>query len=46
MTPTQFGGLLREGTLVRYGFMLRHQRIWPVRAMCRMLRVSHGGFYQ
>lgn len=26
--------------------MLRHQRIWPVRAMCRMLRVSHGGFYQ
>jgi putative transposase len=26
--------------------MVRHQRIWPVRAMCRMLRVSHGGFYQ
>ena len=31
---------------MKYGFMLRHQRIWPVRAMCRMLRVSHGGFYQ
>lgn len=26
--------------------MVRHQRIWPVRAMCRMLKVSHGGFYQ
>ena len=26
--------------------MVRHQRIWPVRAMCRTLKVSHGGFYQ
>lgn len=31
---------------MKYGFMHRHQRIWPVRAMCRMLKVSHGGFYQ
>lgn len=26
--------------------MVRHQGIWPMRAMCRILRVSHGGFYQ
>ncbi|MGH8572910.1 MAG: IS3 family transposase [Gammaproteobacteria bacterium] len=38
-------GLLREGTLVRYGFMARHRSIWPVRVMCRMLEVSHAGFY-
>jgi putative transposase len=30
---------------VRYGFVARHQSIWPVRTMCRMLEVSHGGFY-
>jgi putative transposase len=30
---------------VRYGFVARHQAIWPVRTMCRMLAVSHGGFY-
>jgi len=31
---------------VKYGFMERHQSIWPVRAMCQMLQVSHGGFYE
>ena len=30
---------------MRYGFIARHQSIWPVRTMCRMLEVSHGGFY-
>ncbi len=30
---------------MRYGFVARHQLIWPVRTMCRMLQVSHGGFY-
>jgi len=30
---------------VRYGFIARHQPIWPVRTMCRMLKVSHAGFY-
>ena len=29
---------------MRYGFIARHQSIWPVRTMCRMLGVSHGGF--
>ena len=31
---------------MKYGFMVRHHGIWPVRAMCRMFKVSHGGFYQ
>ena len=30
---------------MRYGFVARHRSIWPVRTMCRMLEVSHGGFY-
>jgi putative transposase len=30
---------------VRYGFVARHQSIWPVRTMCRMLEVSPAGFY-
>ena len=30
---------------MRYGFVARHRSIWPVRAMCRMLEVSPGGFY-
>jgi putative transposase len=25
--------------------MARHRAVWPVRMMCRMLEVSHGGFY-
>jgi putative transposase len=30
---------------VKYGFMARHRAVWPIRTMCRMLGVSHGGFY-
>jgi putative transposase len=30
---------------VKYGFMARHRAVWPIRMMCRMLGVSHGGFY-
>lgn len=30
---------------MRYAFIARHRLIWPVRAMCRLLSVSHGGFY-
>jgi putative transposase len=30
---------------VRYGFVARHQSIWPVRTLCRMLEVSPAGFY-
>lgn len=30
---------------MRYGFIARHRSVWPVRMMCRLLSVSHGGFY-
>jgi putative transposase len=30
---------------VKYGFITRHRALWPTRVMCRMLRVSHGGYY-
>jgi len=31
---------------VRFGFIARHRGIWPVRWMCEVLDVSHGGFYE
>ena len=30
---------------MKYGFIARHQPIWPVRVMCQMLEVSPAGFY-
>ncbi len=30
---------------MRYDFVERHRGRWPVRTMCRVLRVSPGGFY-
>ena len=30
---------------MRYGFIERQRSVWPVRTMCRLLNVSHGGFY-
>ena len=31
---------------MRYGFVARHQAVWPVRTMCRVLVVSRAGFYE
>ena len=30
---------------MKYGFIERQRSVWPVRTLCRLLRVSHGGFY-
>jgi putative transposase len=30
---------------VKYGFITRNRTAWPTRMLCRMLGVSHGGFY-
>jgi putative transposase len=30
---------------VKYAFIEQHRQVWPVRAMCRVMDVSHGGFY-
>ena len=30
---------------MKYGYIERQRSVWPVRSMCRLLKVSHGGFY-
>lgn len=30
---------------MKYGFIAKHQVFWPIRRMCRMLGVSHSGYY-
>lgn len=30
---------------MRFAFIQRHRRIWPVHVMCRVLRVARSGFY-
>ena len=30
---------------MKYAFITKHRSIWPVRSMCRVLGVSHSGFY-
>ena len=30
---------------MRYAFVERHRTVWPVRVMCRVMQVSHSGFY-
>ena len=31
---------------MRYGFIARHRTVWPTLAMCRVMEVSHSGFYE
>ena len=31
---------------MRYAFVERHKRVWPVCVQCRVLRVSVSGFHQ
>jgi putative transposase len=31
---------------VKYGFIARHRSVWPTRTMCRIMAVSHSGFYE
>ncbi len=31
---------------MKYGFIARHRSVWPTRTMCRVLAVSHSGFYE
>ena len=40
--PEKRDGLLRQGVVMRYDFIQRHQERWPVRTMCRVLHVSSG----
>lgn len=31
---------------MRYGFIVRHRSIWPLRRLCRLLEVSRSGFHE
>ena len=31
---------------MKYAFIQRHRRVWPIRVQCRVLRVSVSGYYQ
>ena len=31
---------------MKYGFIARYRSVWPTRTMCRVLAVSHSGFYE
>ena len=39
------GGILREGTEMKFRAIAEHVRRFPVRLMCRMLQVSAAGYY-
>ena len=39
-------GILRKGPEVKYAFIQRHKRIWPIRVQCRVLGVSVSGYHQ
>ena len=43
--PERSDGLLRRGVVMRYGFVEAHRDRWPIRLMCRVPRVSPGGYY-
>ena len=36
----------REGPAMRYAFILRHKRGWPLSVQCRVLEVSVSGYHQ
>lgn len=31
---------------MKYAFIARHRSVWPTRIMCRVMAVSHSGFYE
>ena len=39
-------GILCKGPEVKYAFIERHRRIWPICVQCRVLKVSMSGFHQ
>ena len=39
-------GLLREKNKVKYVFITRHKKTWPVDRMCRILGVSRNAYYR
>ena len=44
--PGKSDGILRKGPEVKYAFIRRHRRVWPIRVQCRVLGVSVSGYHQ
>jgi putative transposase len=39
-------GVLRERAEMKYAFIGRHRRVWPVSVQCRVLQVSVAGYHE
>src|SRR5215813_9809399 len=44
--PGKSDGVLREGPEMKYAFVRRNQRVWPIRVQCRVLGVSVAGYHE
>ena len=40
--PGKSDGVLRERPEMKYAFIERHRRVWPISVQCRVLRVERG----
>ncbi|NDJ15372.1 MAG: IS3 family transposase [Acidobacteriia bacterium] len=40
------GGVFCERVAVRYAFIERHEKVWPITVQCRVLEVSASGYHQ
>ena len=38
--------VLRESAELKYAFIERHRRVWPISVQCRVLRVSVTGYHE
>ena len=39
-------GVFREVPEMKYAFIQRHKRVWPISVQCRVLRVSVSGYHE
>ena len=44
--PGKSDGVLRARFEVRYAFIQRHRRVWPISVQCRVLGVSVSGYHE
>ncbi|MDY0329817.1 MAG: IS3 family transposase [Thiomonas sp.] len=43
--PKKSDGVLCKGIAVKYAFIERHRRVWPISVQCRVLGVSVAGYH-
>ena len=44
--PGKSDGVLRKGPEMKYAFIQRNKRVWPISVQCRVLRVSVAGYHE